>query len=52
MSLRSTPDGLLWWSMGVVGADGSVERKMLTAVGLQFVAAVAMDAPAVFTAGV
>jgi len=51
MSLRSTYESLLWRSMGAVGATGSVERKMLTAVGLQFLAAAAMAALAVFTSG-
>lgn len=41
----------LWWSMDVVGATGSVERKMLTAVGLQFLAAGGMAFLTVFTAG-
>ncbi|WP_353635225.1 methyl-accepting chemotaxis protein [Halobacterium sp. NMX12-1] len=51
MSLRSSYESLLWRSIALAGADGSVERKMLAAVGLQFLGAVAMAAFALFTAG-
>jgi methyl-accepting chemotaxis protein len=51
MTLRTAYERLLWGSMAAIGADGSVERKMLTAVGLQFLAATATGLLAVFTAG-
>jgi len=52
MSLRSSYESLLWRSISLAGADGSVERKMLAAVGLQFLGAVAMAAFALFASGV
>jgi methyl-accepting chemotaxis protein len=51
MTFRTAYERLLWGSMAAIGADGSVERKMLTAVGLQFLAAAATGLLAVFTAG-
>ncbi|GAA0269383.1 methyl-accepting chemotaxis protein [Halobacterium noricense] len=51
MTFRGTYESLLWRSIALAGADGSVERKMLTAVGLQFASAVAMGAFALFAGG-
>jgi methyl-accepting chemotaxis protein len=52
MTIRRTYERFLWQSIALVGADGSIERKMLTAVGLQFLGAVAMAILAVFTTGI
>ena len=52
MTLRSTYEDLLWWCMEAIGVTGSVERKILAAVGLQFLAAAMMAVLAVFTTGV
>ncbi len=51
MTLRSTYESLLWKSIALVGAAESVERKILTAVGLQFAGAASMAAFALFASG-